>query len=549
MKALLLIVIFVLPISLFGQANTTTYDQLISQSGSLIASGNLDAAKQAAQQALQMDSEQWRGNALMATILEKQGDFTNAQIYIQKAIANAPEDKRDKLNEMAQTIATSTAQGASATSDEMSPEARIKYDALMLVAQEADQATLEEDRKKALREFMARSAAFLEMVPNQTNIWMMRAVTAVELDYPDDGFYAGQKLKELGLETSDDPKVQRAFAELELKDWLGDNIKWRDWSKWTTDQVKAAANQGDEEAQDALGDWYANGQSGLSQDYGEAANWYRKAADQGNACAQNSLGWIYMNGKEVAQDYTQALNWFWKAVIQSNAGAEDNLGWMYQNGLGVTQDYGQALDWYWKSAVQGNADAQNDLGVMYENGLGTTPDYEQAVIWFRKAADQGNPAGQSNLAVMYENGEGVPQNYAQALDWFRKSAAQSFSFGQSGLGDMYLNGWGVTQDYAQALAWYQKSAAQGNAAAQCNLGVMYLNGWGATQDYGQALAWLQESAEKGIADAQDDLGVMYQNGDGVEKNISEAKIWYQKAADQGNEAAKRALAKLNNPNQ
>ena len=57
----------------------------------------------------------------MAAILQKQNDFTNAQVYIQKPIASAPTDQKDKLNDLAQTIAASAAQGAPAPSGGMSP--------------------------------------------------------------------------------------------------------------------------------------------------------------------------------------------------------------------------------------------------------------------------------------------------------------------------------------------------------------------------------------------------------------------------------------------
>ena len=53
---------------------------------------------------------------------------------------------------------------------------------------------------------------------------------------------------------------------------------------------------------------YYNGQ-GLSQDYDEAAKWYRLAAEQGNATAQSNLGSMYYSGEGVPQDYVQAYMW------------------------------------------------------------------------------------------------------------------------------------------------------------------------------------------------------------------------------------------------
>jgi TPR repeat protein len=49
-----------------------------------------------------------------------------------------------------------------------------------------------------------------------------------------------------------------------------------------------AADQGNASAQHLLGLMYAQGK-GVSQNYWEAAKWYRKAVEQGYTEAQNSL--------------------------------------------------------------------------------------------------------------------------------------------------------------------------------------------------------------------------------------------------------------------
>ncbi len=53
---------------------------------------------------------------------------------------------------------------------------------------------------------------------------------------------------------------------------------------------------------------YANGQ-GVSQDYAEAVEWFRKAAEQGDAQAQYQLAARYANGQGVALDYMEAHKW------------------------------------------------------------------------------------------------------------------------------------------------------------------------------------------------------------------------------------------------
>ena len=54
------------------------------------------------------------------------------------------------------------------------------------------------------------------------------------------------------------------------------------------DDLRARADQGDAEAQFALGAVYATGR-GVPQDAREAVRWFRLAAEQGHAAAQASL--------------------------------------------------------------------------------------------------------------------------------------------------------------------------------------------------------------------------------------------------------------------
>jgi len=110
-------------------------------------------------------------------------------------------------------------------------------------------------------------------------------------------------------------------------------------------EFKAAAEQGNAEAQNRLGDMYAEGQ-GVPQDYGEAVKWYRRAAEQGDAKAQFFLGSMYVEGQGVIQDYAEAVKWFRRAADQGDAGAQGSLGFMYLLGRGVPQDYQLAYMWF-----------------------------------------------------------------------------------------------------------------------------------------------------------------------------------------------------------
>ncbi|MEG2728313.1 MAG: tetratricopeptide repeat protein, partial [Mucinivorans sp.] len=56
---------------------------------------------------------------------------------------------------------------------------------------------------------------------------------------------------------------------------------------------------------------------GVTQDYTEAAKWYRLAAEQGYAKAQYNLGLCYNKGHGVTQDYTEAVKWTKLAAKQN----------------------------------------------------------------------------------------------------------------------------------------------------------------------------------------------------------------------------------------
>ena len=122
-----------------------------------------------------------------------------------------------------------------------------------------------------------------------------------------------------------------------------------------------------------IGNCYYDGK-GITRDYKNAVQWYKKAADQGDSFAQNRLGLCYEYGCGVQQDYAQAVKYYRLAADQENSDAQSNLGWCYQNGHGVQQDYGQAVkyfrlaadqgkatDYYQKAANQGDKNAANKI--------------------------------------------------------------------------------------------------------------------------------------------------------------------------------------------
>ena len=89
-----------------------------------------------------------------------------------------------------------------------------------------------------------------------------------------------------------------------------------------------------------------------------------KYAESGDAVAMYSLGKCFYNGDGVSQDYGEAIKWWKKAAEKGHETAMYNLGVFYANGAGVSQDYGEAVKWYKKAAEKGHEDAKEALREM-----------------------------------------------------------------------------------------------------------------------------------------------------------------------------------------
>ena len=115
----------------------------------------------------------------------------------------------------------------------------------------------------------------------------------------------------------------------------------------------------------------------------------RKSAEAGNASAQYRLGLLYAGGVGVSQNYGQAKEWFEKAAKQGHVGAQVDLGTLYLQGAGAPQSVQMALFWFSRAAEQGDGLACAKLGWMYAEGQGVLQDSVQAHMWYSLAAAHG----------------------------------------------------------------------------------------------------------------------------------------------------------------
>lgn len=164
----------------------------------------------------------------------------------------------------------------------------------------------------------------------------------------------------------------------------------------------------------------------VSQNDGETAKWFYRAAEHNNSDAQNDLGVLYHEGKGVPQSDAEANKWFFKSAEQDNPVAQNNLGNIFYTGKGVKQNYSESFMWYSKAAAQGYSHAELNLGLAYQNGEGVLKNDVEAAKLISKAAMQGYSVAEFSLAAAYHFGKGVTQNETKAMHWLKKSAKQNF---------------------------------------------------------------------------------------------------------------------------
>jgi len=82
----------------------------------------------------------------------------------------------------------------------------------------------------------------------------------------------------------------------------------------TPAELRQLAEQGDKDAQWALGVRYHNG-DGVPQNDAQAAQWFLRAAEQGHVVAQATLGAYYWAGRGVPQDLSKA--YFWSVLARA----------------------------------------------------------------------------------------------------------------------------------------------------------------------------------------------------------------------------------------
>lgn len=259
-------------------------------------------------------------------------------------------------------------------------------------------------------------------------------------------------------------------------------------------RISAAAQQGDPDAQIALGHLYERGECIQT-----AVGWYERAAKQGNTDAQARLAWLYFDGRGVLRDRVHAFELFRCAADQGDFRAQLQLAWMYENGVGIDRNPQNASELNRKVEETTDTDTLREIGFMYSRGKGVERSERKAAQLYRRAAELGDGFAQYLLACAYERGEGVAKNYKMAALWYRKAAEQGEACAQYSLAVLYLDGKGVRKDVNEVVRWCEKSAEQNDADALFLLAQLYESGEGVPQDFRRAIDMYSKVQESGLA--------------------------------------------------
>jgi hypothetical protein len=130
----------------------------------------------------------------------------------------------------------------------------VDYDAMIALAEQAQQTTDLLEQKQLLQQFMDQSFLFLQQHPAEILLWQLRAASAIGLNDPIAGSKAGQKLLALGGADGADVNLRRLLAQLKNKGWLDqqrmeetEKYAWvlGTWSvSWSSSSVERAFSGG-----------------------------------------------------------------------------------------------------------------------------------------------------------------------------------------------------------------------------------------------------------------------------------------------------------------
>lgn len=226
-----------------------------------------------------------------------------------------------------------------------------------------------------------------------------------------------------------------------------------------------AAIAGHAEAQCHLSNCYALG-NGVQQNTKRALKWLQRSAEQISGRSIRLTMFFKFDLMHLSQDYIEAANWYRSAAEHGSAHEQFGFGECYREGIGVPQDYYEAAEWYHKAAMQGYADAQYKLGLYFRGG-------ERDGFYEHVTVGLSNSFLGEKLSFDVLNAKTgeiiIPANQKMTRTLLRKLAKDyvQCDIASSPVRDRLKEI--IWKCDKGAVVWFQRAAEQGHADAQRNL--------------------------------------------------------------------------------
>lgn len=306
------------------------------------------------------------------------------------------------------------------------------------------------------------------------------------------------------------------------------------------EEIKAAANKGDTDAQNLLGYYYLTGTEGVSANSEMAFYLFMQSANQGNAIGEYYVGMCYLYGNGTKKDNQKAFEYIKKSAIQGNDDAQYSLGVAYEYGTGTSVDEKLAFEWYQKSAEQENPRGMFRIGHAYLFGWMTEADREKALDYLFKSASKGDDEAQAYLGASFIVGDFTEVDYNKAFYWLSTSVSinKNSRMALFYLGLCYRYGFGVAKNEQQAFEYIKNAAELEYPLAQSNLSIYYYTGFDEMKSSPSlAFEWASKAAAQNDKEGIHLLGIYHKEGVGTDKNEKLAYEYFTKAAEMGYKAA------------
>ena len=274
-------------------------------------------------------------------------------------------------------------------------------------------------------------------------------------------------------------------------------------------QLKARAEQGDPEAQNALADCYVHA-CGVGCDCRRAARWYQKAMEGGCAKAFAGLAKLYLEGWDVPRDPERALELYAEGADLGDPKAQHGLASCYAKGLGGDQDIQEAMRLYAQAAQGGIHDAACDLMQMLLDSSCDAADFARALALLEQAADARSPSALRLYAKILLNGWGVKADPERAVALLERAT--------------FLH---CTREESEA---HQESLFDNISGAWGDLGLVMCRTNLPPGVADKARAALSEGCELGSPDAMRELGSCLLFGHGADQDFAEAQRIFARGA-------------------